>query len=172
MSTKAKSKTHHKGHRSASPEEIERGLSFLNDYFVGLKAKVQISVQKTKNSQDDDAQETIFELHGDVKPLKRNPQMLASLTRLTSMAMSAQSRGFLRCALDLEGRLSARRTLLEVIAEDAAAVAKHTHKRAIIEGLSSAERRNVHNFVSRDDEVETLSDGEAAFRYMMVAIKT
>ena len=166
MSTK--SKADHKSIRRASSEEVELGLSFLNDYFAEIKAKVQISVKKN----DDDSEETIFELNGDIKPLKRNPQMLSSLARLTSMAMSSQSKNFLRCSLDLEGKLSARRTLLEVIAEDAAAVAKHTHKRAIIEGLSSNERRRVHNFVSRDEDVETLSDGEGEFRYMMVAIKT
>lgn len=170
MSTRAKPRKHQQSPRMASAEEVERGLSFLNDYFVGLKAEVQVSVQNTE--VNDESPETIFELNGDIKPLKRNPRMLASLTRLTSMAMSAQSKGFIRCTVDLEGRLSARKSLLEVIAEDAAAVAKHTHKRAIIEGLSSAERRNVHNFVSRDEEVETLSDGEAEFRYMMVAIKT
>ena len=59
-----------------------------------------------------------------------------------------------------------------MIAEDAAAVAKHTHKRAIVEGLSSYERRKVHNAVNQDSEVETLSNGEGEFRYMMVAIKT
>ena len=36
-----------------------------------------------------------------------------------------------------------------MIAADAAAVAKHTHKRAIIEGLSAYERRKVHTAVSK-----------------------
>lgn len=154
----------------ASAQQIERGIQFLSTYFTSLQAQVKVSVQNIK--EQDDSQEVIFKLTGHLNPLKRNPLYLSSLTRLTSMAMSAQSRHFVRCALDLDGHLSARRELLEVIAEDAAAVAKHTHKRAIIEGLSSFERRKVHNVVSQDAEVETLSDGEGEFRYMMVAIKT
>lgn len=171
MTSKTNRKPQHKNNRKATAADIERGLDFLNDYFQSLKAKVRISVQET-SQQDEEISETVFELSGEIKPLKRNPQRLAALTRLTSMAMSTQSKGFVRCALDLEGQQSARRTLLEVIAEDAAAVAKHTHKRAIIEGLSASERRKVHHFVNRDQEVETLSDGEGEFRYMMVAIKT
>ena len=157
--------------RPATPAEVERGLDFLNDYFASLKANVKIS---TKSSESEGAEdnEIIFQLTGDLKPIKHNPQQLAALTRLTSMAMSANSRQLLRCAIDLEGQLSARRALLEVIADDAAAVAKHTHKRAIIEGLNAYERRKVHHFINRDEDVETLSNGEGEFRYMMVAIKT
>ena len=143
--------------RAPRPEEIDTGLDFLNDYFAGIKAKVRVEVQSP--SEADDHAELVFNLTGDIKPLKQNPQQLAALTRLTSMAMSANSRDFLRCAIDLNGQLQARRALLEVIAADAAAVAKHTHKRAIIEGLSSYERRKVHTAVKRDSEVETLSDG-------------
>lgn len=156
--------------RAARPEEIELGLDFLNDYFAGVKAKVQVEIQES--SDDEKTSDVIFTLRGDLKPLKQNPQQLAALTRLTSMAMSAHSRDFIRCVIDLNGRLKARRALLEVIADDAVAVAKHTHKRAIIEGLSAYERRQVHTAVKRDEEVETLSDGEGEFRYMMVAIKT
>ena len=156
--------------RAPRPEEIETGLEFLNDYFAGLRAKVRVEVQK--HSAGEDSSEIIFNLTGEIKPLKQNPQQLAALTRLTSMAMSAGSRDFLRCVIDLDGQLNARRALLDVIAADAAAVAKHTHKRAIIEGLSAYERRKVHTAVKQDSEVETLSDGEGEFRYMMVAIKT
>ena len=157
--------------RAATAVEVERGLDFLNDYFEGLHTKVQVTVKENDPSHSED-QETIFELTGDLVPLKQNPQQLNALTRLTSMAMSVGSRQHLRCALDLDGQLSARRALLEVIADDAAAVAKHTHKRAIIEGLSAYERRKVHHFINLDSEVETLSTGEGEFRYMMVAIKT
>ena len=156
--------------RPPNAEEVALGLDFLSDYFAGIKAKVQVSAKS--QSEINAEREVIFEITGDLKPLKRNPQQVSALSRLTSMAMSADSKNFFRCALDLAGHLSARRALLEVIAEDAAAVAKHTHKRAIVEGLSSYERRKVHNAVNQDSEVETLSNGEGEFRYMMVAIKT
>ena len=153
---------------------IERGLKFLRDYFAQIGAQVFISVQDDQPAQigSSHIHECIYRLTGDLKPLKRNPQYLSSLSKLTSMSMSAEGRQRYLCQLDLDGRLVARRSLLKVIAEDAAAVAKHTHKRAIIEGLSASERRHVHQQISHDQEVETLSDGEDQFRYLMVAIKT
>ena len=122
--------------------------------------------------QQAEPQECIYQLHGDLKALTRKPQYLASLTRLTSAAMSSRGRQRYLCQLDPGGSLTARKALLQVIAADAAAVAKHTHKRAIIEGLSSGERRQIHHHIGDDQEVETLSDGEDEFRYLMVAIKT
>jgi predicted RNA-binding protein Jag len=76
------------------------------------------------------------------------------------------------CQVDLEGQMMARRQLLETIAQDAAAVAQHTHKRAIIEGLSSGERRTVHYYAGQEGDVETMSEGRDDLRYLMVALKT
>ena len=154
---------------------IELGLQFLRDYFTQVGAQITVSVYQSSHEEDElftRPDECIFTLSGDLKPLKRNPQYVASLTKLTTIAMSSKGRQRYLCQLDLDGHLTARRALLQVIADDAAAVAKHTHKRAIIEGLSAGERRQIHQQVSEDQEVETLSDGEDEFRYLMVAIKT
>jgi predicted RNA-binding protein Jag len=58
---------------------------------------------------------------------------------------------------------------LEVIAADAVDVVKHTGRRAVIEGLSSAERRKIHAAATLDDAVETRSEGEGDFRFLMVS---
>ena len=159
--------------RAVPAAVIERGLQFLRDYFDQIGAQVSVSAQESQSRGDQsEAQECIYRLTGDLKPLKRNPQYAASLTKLTSISMSSGGRQRYLCQLDLDGRLNARRALLQVIAEDAAAVAKHTHKRAIIEGMSSSDRRHIHQHISEDTDVETLSDGEDKFRYLMVAIKT
>jgi len=160
---------------STPTEVVERGLQFLRDYFTQVGAEIAVSVhspQLDTSEKQPDEQECIYQLHGDLKPLKRNPQYLSSLTRLTSIAMSSGGRQRYLCQLDPGGTLAARKALLQVIAADAAEVAKHTHKRAIIEGLSSGERRQIHQHIGDDQEVETLSDGEDEFRYLMVAIKT
>ena len=160
----------------AIPETvIELGRQFLHTYFTQIGAQVSVSAYQSSHEEDESLtrpDECIFTLSGHLKPLKRNPQYLASLTKLTSIAMSSKGRQRYLCQLDLDGHLTARRALLQVIADDAAAVAKHTHKRAIIEGLSAGERRQIHQQISEDQEVETLSDGEDEFRYLMVAIKT
>lgn len=154
--------------RTAPPELQALGREFLQNYF--RRAGLKITVSST--SDEERSGVCTFRLDGEVGVLKRVPRQVDAIERLTSMAMSAQSKHYYRCQLDLEGQLSARRALVGVIAADAAAVAKHTHKRAIIEGLNSFERRSIHQLMGEDGEVETLSDGEGEFRYLMVAIKT
>jgi predicted RNA-binding protein Jag len=62
--------------------------------------------------------------------------------------------------------------LLETMAADVIDVVKHTQRRAVIEGLSSSERRKVHTMVSEDGALETESRGEGELRYMMLSPRT
>ena len=158
-----------RGRPSIPDQVVEKGLTFLQRYFQEAGAEVSISAQVV---QSQESAECVYTLKGALQPLRRQARYLTSLTRLTAAAMNAGGRQRHLCQLDLDGDLFARRALLEVIAEDAAAVAKHTHKRAIIEGLSAGERRQIHQYVTEHDEIETLSDGEDEFRYLMVALKT
>ena len=154
------------------------GLEFLKAYFKQSGAAVEVElIAPTKKSQNAaeptsaEPREYMYNLSGDVHILRVNPNLRASLNRLTTIAMNQGKRHRSVCQLDIEGELAARRALLEVIAADAAAVAEHTHKRAVIEGLSTGERRLIHHHVNEYDQCETLSEGEDEFRYLMVGLK-
>ena len=142
----------------------QAGVQFLQ----GLFERHQLSIQVVLDQSQED--EWVFRLSGQIKPLKKQPDLLSALTRLTQQVVSRHGRTKV-CILDLEGHLSARKALLEVLAMDSADVCKHTGKRAIIEGLNSYERRKIHQILQADDEVETLSEGEGDFRYLMVSNK-
>ena len=146
-------------------KQIEQGLDFLRGFFERKGSKISVMFDPTYQ------QEITYRLTGQVKELKRKPELLSSLTRLTQMALTQGCKKKLKCVLDLEGHLSMRRVLVETIAEDAADITKHTGRRAVIEGLTSYERRKVHQLLSEDKDVDTLSEGEGEFRYMMVAPK-
>ena len=152
------------------------GLEFLKNYFERAGAEVSVSLVERKQndaiSSDSGPQECVYNLSGDVQILRMNPSLRASLNRLTTIAINKSKRHRFVCQIDINNELSARRALLEVIATDAVAVAEHTHKRAVIEGLSTGERRQVHHHVNQHEGFETLSDGEDEFRYLMVALKT
>ena len=101
-----------------------------------------------------------------------NADSPSALTRLTQLAINVGGKKNVSCVLDLEGHLGARKALLEVIAADAADVSRHTGKRAIIEGLNSYERRQIHGHLTDEEGVETMSEGEGEYRYLMVSRKS
>ena len=149
-----------------SPADVERasalGVSFLNDYFTHSELKVQARFDGAPQG------ELIFSLEGETRPLRRDPEALSALTRITQMALSSAGLAT-RCVLDLEGNSRARAELIETMAADLIDVVKHTGRRAVIEGLSSAERRKVHSVVSEEGSLETESRGEGELRYLMIS---
>ena len=151
---------------SLSPQELKKagalGASFLNDYFEHCELKVSAHYEGAPQG------ELVFQLQGEVRPLRRDPEGLSALTRLTQMALSSE-RLNAPCVLDIEGSARARTELLKTMTEDLIDVVKHTQRRAVIEGLSSQECRKVHTVVSEDGELETESKGEGEFRYLMVS---
>ena len=145
---------------------INQVVSFLNGVFK--KSDLLIQVTPTLSQKG----ELILNLKGQTKPLKRQPQIVSALTKLVQLVMSAHTSKRYNCVLDLEGHLEARSSLIEVLAADVADVTNHTQKRAIIEGLSSFERRKIHKSLDRDDRVDTQSEGEGEFRYLMIVPKS
>ncbi len=60
---------------------------------------------------------------------------------------------------------------LNDLAQNVASRAKETGKPQYLYNLSSAQRRTVHMLLSEDSEIETLSDGDGAERYLIVQPK-
>jgi|GEM_PF-1789432 len=138
-----------------------RGAQLLEGFFARVGLAVRVGVTHSE-------EELTFALSGQLRPLRRDPEALSALTRLAQMASFNGLSASLPCSIDLGGG-AARRALLEVIAADAVDVVKHTGRRAVIEGLSSAERRKIHAAATLDDAVETRSEGEGDFRFLMVS---
>ena len=144
---------------------VNQVVSFLQEIFKKRNLLIQVSPTLSKKG------ELILNLKGQTKPLKRQPQIVSALTTLVQLVLSANTRKRYTCVLDLEGHLEARSSLIDVLAADVADVTNHTQKRAIIEGLSSFERRKIHKTLDQDDRVDTQSEGEGEFRYLMVVPK-
>ena len=145
---------------------IKKVVSFLQEIFKKKDLSIHVSPILSNRG------ELILNLKGQTKPLKRQPEVVSALTKLVQLVLSNHSSKRYICVLDLEGHLEARSTLIDVLAADVADVSSHTHKRAIIEGLSAFERRKIHKALDRDDRVNTQSEGEGDFRYLMVVPNT
>jgi spoIIIJ-associated protein len=144
---------------------INQAVSFLQSIFKKKDLLIQISPTLSKKG------ELILNLKGQTKPLKRQPQVVSALTKLVQLVIGAHTSKRYTCVLDLEGHLEARSTLIDILSADVADVTNHTQKRAVIEGLSSFERRKIHKTLDRDERVNTQSEGEGEFRYLMVVPK-
>ncbi|MEE2643500.1 MAG: R3H domain-containing nucleic acid-binding protein [Myxococcota bacterium] len=115
----------------------------------------------------------VYILRGDCAPLRRDPGLLERLRVKTERAASEGEERRQHCFIDLDGEVSTRQGLLEVIAQDTASVVQHTRRRAIVEGLVPFERRELHEYIKRDEEndgeIETESEGVDPTRYLIIS---
>jgi predicted RNA-binding protein Jag len=152
--------------------DIEQiGLNFFTGLFQHLGLNVGIKPVGLREHQ------VIYLLTGEADELQGD--LLHSLNKLgTQVLNQAKDRGeiqtthvSLSCLLDIEGKLSQKEALLSTIANDIAEVISHTGRRAVVEGLSAAERRVVHQQLGTDARVSTKSEGNGDFRYLIVSMK-
>jgi spoIIIJ-associated protein len=111
----------------------------------------------------------VYLLEGDCRHLRRTPKLLSAIQTFVELAAGREEERRVNCFLDLDGRHTARRELLQTLALDTADLVEHTGRRVVIEGLTSFERREVHEHLKESDAVETESEGEDPTRYLLVS---
>jgi spoIIIJ-associated protein len=142
---------------------VEHGATFLSGLIerMGLEGIVI-----TPAPLRDD---TVFlKLTGQIDLLKNHPEITAALTLLTSQAASRMADARVRCLLDVGGGFAERETLLKVLARDLAEAVERTGRIAVVERLSSAERRMVHSVLADHAHVSTQSEGTPDARWLTV----
>jgi spoIIIJ-associated protein len=145
------------------------------DFFKGLFQRMGLHLSVEFVEQRDN--QLIYQVNGDAKTL--TTELINHLNRLGSHILNqAREReqhqpreSNLVCILDVNGKLKQREALLSVIASDVADVVKHSNRRAVIEGLNASERRVVHQQLSENQNVNTKSEGDGDYRYLIVSIK-
>ncbi|MBE9078627.1 RNA-binding protein [Romeria aff. gracilis LEGE 07310] len=88
----------------------------------------------------------------------------------TILNMGLSGEGQQAYTVELAGYRQRRQAELKAIAEDAAEQARTTQQEHEIRGLSSAERRQVHSFLSAHDGLETFSRGREPDRRLVVRL--
>jgi|JI10StandDraft_1071094.scaffolds.fasta_scaffold18451_5 spoIIIJ-associated protein len=144
-------------------DALPSGQAFLTEVF----ARTGLALTITGAQATEDA--VVFDLGGDTTVLRRQPELIAALTALTAQVMArAIDARHVRCVLDPDGRFAARKTLLETAARDLARTVLKTGRRAVLDGLSPAERRVVHLGLAEDARVQTRSEGDERWRLLLV----
>ncbi|MEZ4469329.1 MAG: hypothetical protein R3F60_00725 [bacterium] len=142
---------------------VPAGQAFLTELFE----RTGIALTVTDGRVEDDA--VLLELGGDVASLRRQPELAAALASLTAQVMArAIDARHVRCVLDPGGTYATRKALLETAARDVRRAVLHTGRRAVLDGLSPAERRVVHVGLAEDPRVQTRSEGDERWRLLLV----
>lgn len=144
-------------------EAADAAVEFLGE----LADRLDLGVELTPGEVRDGA--VVIELTGDgVDRLKRRPDLVSALTRLTGQAAGRAVGDRVRVVLDVGGDFDARKALLEQAADDIARAVAQSGRRAVIEGLSSTERRVMHTRLADDERVSTRSEGDEHRRRLLV----
>jgi spoIIIJ-associated protein len=143
-----------------------------SDFVSGLLAHMGISA-RVKAKETAEGTVTIA-LEGDdaaFDVLGRDRDLQAAIAQLagqaTSQALDARVRVYLDFGDETPER-GAREAFLGDMAAELAALVARSGRRAVIEGLDSAERRLVHTALMDHGDVQTHSEGGESNRYLLV----
>ncbi len=93
---------------------------------------------------------------------------LDAVQTLVNFAANKGIEEYVNIRLDTENYREARVKSLEKLATNLALKVKKTQKNAVLEPMSSYERRIIHSALQNDSSVETYSEGSGAYRHVII----
>ncbi len=152
--------------KKATTEDFIR--EFLSDVFSAMEMDVEVLITKGEDEKDYNV-----ELKGaDMGVLiGKRGQTLDSLQYLTNLAVNKKCEEFVRIKLDTEDYRTRRIQTLENLAKNVAYKVKRSRRPVALEPMSPYERRVIHAALQNEKFVTTHSEGEGAFRHVVVTYK-
>ena len=146
----------------------DKAVGFLKQVFEAMSLPVEIQV-----SYNDEEKEMSINLVGEDMGILigKRGQTLDSLQYLVGMVVNKGSEGYIRVKLDTENYRSRRKETLETLAKNIAYKVKRTKRSVSLEPMNPYERRIIHAALQNDKYVTTRSEGEEAFRHVVIALK-
>lgn len=93
---------------------------------------------------------------------------LDAIQTLVNFAANKGVEDYLNIRIDTENYREARVKSLEKLATNLSLKVKKTKKNAVLEPMSSYERRIIHSVLQDDEEVETYSEGSGSYRHVII----
>lgn len=98
-------------------------------------------------------------------------QTLDALQYLVSLVVNRRSEDYIRIKLDTENYRERRKETLENLARNIASKVKRTQREVSLEPMSPYERRIIHYALQDYRDITTESEGEGAYRHIVVKLK-
>lgn len=159
-----------KSQRSEQPERKESSMeevrTCVDEFLTGLVAAFDIDTAVTIDDSDEQIMATIEGKHGLLLgPKARTLDAIQELTRVTAQRKAPSS---IRIKVDVGGYREARRTALAGFAKQAAEKARTEGVDVVLESMSSADRKVVHDTLNDEPGVTTRSAGTDPRRHVIV----
>ena len=149
--------------KESSMEEVR---TCVDEFLTGLVAAFDIDTPVAIDDSDEQIVATIEGKHGLLLgPKARTLDAIQELTRVTAQRTAPSS---IRIKVDVGGYREARRVALAGFAEQAAAKALADGVDVVLEPMSSADRKVVHDTLNDAEGVSTRSAGTDPRRYVVV----
>jgi spoIIIJ-associated protein len=165
-----RNKRSEKPQRSEQPERKESSMeevrTCVDEFLTGLVAAFDIDTPVTIDDSDEQIVATIEGKHGLLLgPKARTLDAIQELTRVTAQRTAPSS---IRIKVDVGGYREARRTALAGFAQQAAEKARAEGIDVVLESMSAADRKVVHDTLNDEPGVSTRSAGTDPRRYVIV----
>ncbi len=154
-----------KATKKSDPVKVAK--DFLREVFISIGISVDINCELT------DEKYLNIDLSGDNMGIiiGKRGQTLDSLQYLTSIIVNKSEDSYINVSIDTEHYRKKRKETLESLAIGLAKKAKHLRKDVVLEPMNPNERRIIHAALQNDRYVTTHSEGDGAFRYVVISPK-
>ena len=98
-------------------------------------------------------------------------QTLDSLQYLVNLVINKGTAPYVNVILDAENYRRKRKETLESLAHNLVKKAKATRKKVVLEPMTSYERRIIHAALQSERGIDTYSEGDDPYRYVVIAPK-
>ena len=144
-------------------EVLEYSKSLLKDIVTAMGSEVQIETQRKENYLK-------LTLHSEDSSILigKNGRTLASLQNIIRQSILNKTGVAANIILDVENYKEKRERNLEFLAKKIAKEVEKTGVEVKMDSMNSYERRIVHNIISKNKNVTTISEGEEPNRYVVV----
>lgn len=150
-------------------EAKEDAVEFLATEFL-KEVTTKMGVIEPKFEINKDRQTLLINIIGENTSvlIGKRGVTLDAIQTLVNFAANKGIEDYVNIRLDTENYREARAKSLEKLATNLALKVKKTKRSATLEPMSSYERRIIHSTLQDDEEVETYSEGQGAYRHVII----
>ncbi|USG65799.1 protein jag [Brevibacillus ruminantium] len=147
-------------------DPVDQGLAFLQDVLANMNVDARVEMRRGEEGM-------LFDIQGANLGMiiGRRGQTLDSLQYLVNVVANRHAEKHTRIVLDAENYRQRRKETLEQLAERVTKKALAIKRNVRLEPMSAAERKVIHSFLQKRDDVVTFSEGEEPNRYIVIAPK-
>lgn len=151
-------------------EDIE-AIDYVRDYLDRVITHMGIDDAKVSVSRDDRYIQYDIETEDAGLVIGRHGKVLNGLQTLAQIQLHQRADNKLHASVDAENYRNRRKDTVEHLAKKTARQVQNTNQAVILEPMPAHERKQIHRYLSRYDDLQTHSEGKEPHRYLVVEPK-